>query len=332
MNLRRRLGFLVPTLSIITVTHQSAAMVPQFLQSARGAAADAEVIVVDNASSDRTVQIAAEVDPQARIIRLPGNDGFGRGCNLGAENAVGDWLLFVNPDVRLVEVSLPSRFQGRTFGLGAAETLMRTDGSPGTPTLRADTSLVEDWAREILGRFVPPALTSRIPIRQTPPAWVSGAAFLVRRAEFVEMTGFDRRFFLYCEDRDLGARYRRAGLPIRSVDGLRGLHAPHSSSSGMTASTKSAWALVSWLEYVGIWHGQDTADRLTRSVLLSLKAGLRAVNLSRRAHSFSILTRKGDELAMILSFLTSVDQRLPNGDTTYYPHARRALQNLVAGC
>ena len=57
-----------------------------------------EVLVVDNASQDGTPQIAADY-PAAHVIANRENQGFGRACNQGARAALGEVLVFLNPDV-----------------------------------------------------------------------------------------------------------------------------------------------------------------------------------------------------------------------------------------
>ena len=312
----------MPELSIVSVTYQSQAMITGFLESARLVAPDAKVIIVDNASSDGSAERAASTDSGAMIVRLDRNEGFGRACNIGVSHARSDWILIVNPDVRLVSVELPPLGRGGRFGLGAAGKLPHIDGSAAYPTLRAETRLMEDWIREVIGRFLSPSISRLLPTREHPPAWATGALLLVRRHEFVDVGGFDPRYFLYYEDRDLGARYRMAGLPVRRVQGMSGVHAPHSSSASVADYIRSAWALASWFEYIGVWHGQHVANRAARSAMLALTV---TVSLGRAADAWSRVARKRRQVHGITDFLRILDHSLPNGDPTYYPHARAAL-------
>jgi GT2 family glycosyltransferase len=312
----------VTRLSIVSVTYQSAAVVPRLLHTLRGLAHDAEIILVDNASMDRTTSVAADCDDQVQVVQLSRNEGYGRAANIGALRASGDWLLFVNPDVELLEVPWPPAADDARFGVGAPELLLQGDGRTGTPTVLAETTVAEDWAREVACRFLPPAVARRLPIRKRPAGWASGAVMLVRRAEFIQLSGFDRRYFLLYEDRDLCARYRRAGLPIRPVPGLRGLHRAHSSSGPVTVA-RSAWGILSWLEYIAIWHGDRAAARCAEAVLGSFRTALattpKALQRSRR------VARKLDEVDALLGFLTNAADHLPNDDRTFYPGGRRAL-------
>src|SRR3989338_11561119 len=62
---------------------------------------DFQVIVVDNASHDGSAQLVRQQFPQVRLIALDKNIGFAVACNLGAREAEGDYLLFLNPDVEI---------------------------------------------------------------------------------------------------------------------------------------------------------------------------------------------------------------------------------------
>ena len=62
-----------------------------------------EIILVDNASSDGSVEHVAHKFPQVRVIRNDTNLGFSQGCNIGAQAATGHYLAFLNPDTVVVE-------------------------------------------------------------------------------------------------------------------------------------------------------------------------------------------------------------------------------------
>ena len=81
--------------SVLVVTHNSAGTLRQTLEPIAGG--NVEVIVVDNASTDHSVEIAASYDG-VKVVRSPGNLGFGRGSNLAASHATCELLLLLNPD------------------------------------------------------------------------------------------------------------------------------------------------------------------------------------------------------------------------------------------
>jgi hypothetical protein len=167
----------------------------------------AELIVVDNASSDGSADKASALFPGLKIVRSTTNDGFGAGANLGATRARGDCLIFLNPDT-LVE---PGWVEGLL-------TLLARDPQAGLATskiLQLDTGRVSGCgnAIHITGLTLARGMgASPEAFREVEPVdAVSGASFAVRRDLFEELGGFDEDFFLYVEDTDLSMRARLAG-------------------------------------------------------------------------------------------------------------------------
>src|SRR5829696_1981328 len=108
--------------SAVVVTYNSAACVGVCLRSVRDAFADAELIVVDNGSCDSTVAAVRSAAPDARLIEMGENIGFGRACNVGAQAARASHLLFLNPDAAVAGVQreeLEHVLRTRPFGLVA---------------------------------------------------------------------------------------------------------------------------------------------------------------------------------------------------------------------
>ena len=65
-----------------------------------------EVIVVDNASPDRSADAIAAAFPEYRLIASPDNLGFAKGNNVAAEEAVGDYILLLNPDTVVLDQAI----------------------------------------------------------------------------------------------------------------------------------------------------------------------------------------------------------------------------------
>src|SRR5262245_8280308 len=84
-----------PATSVIVVMFNSAPTVQDCLGSVP---TTCELIIVDQHSGDDSVALAQRIRPDAKVIRAGRNRGFGAGCNLGAANAAGEVLIFLNPD------------------------------------------------------------------------------------------------------------------------------------------------------------------------------------------------------------------------------------------
>lgn len=201
-----------PSLSVVIVTHDSAAALPRTL-AAIGAELRAgdELVVADNASTDGTRELVAELAPAARLIARPVNDGFAAACNAGASTAGGELLLFLNPDVVVAAgfrdaIELPlldGRGWGAWQGLVTAEEGRAINSGGGVVHF---TGIA--WAG---GAGRP---RDRAPHGPGEVAFASGASLAIPRATWERLGGFSEPYFLYHEDTDLGLRLRLAGLAV----------------------------------------------------------------------------------------------------------------------
>ena len=202
-----------------------------------------ELIVVDNDSADGTADAVRELAPEARLIEPGANLGFGAGCNLGASEARGDLLLFLNPDARpqpgfrdAIETPLTAgrrwaawqglvtaddgrvvntrggvvHFTGIAWAGGAGEPVQVAGRAPGVGP-------GEHPQREAPGREPGPTPGAHSP----EPGFVSGACLAIPRERFVQVGGFAEDFHLYHEDVDLSLRLRLAGGKLGVEPGAR---------------------------------------------------------------------------------------------------------------
>jgi N-acetylglucosaminyl-diphospho-decaprenol L-rhamnosyltransferase len=316
-------------LSAIVVTHNSQHAIGDCLRSVSRQFYDAELVVIDNASTDETVTLSQAV-ANTTVVRNHANVGFGRACNQGAEIARGSHLMFLNPDVVLISADhrkLQSELAQVRFGLQGP---LFQQGSRIAPMLLADRSWPLDALTHALGPLRPRELPALPKVRLRPTKlWPAGAALLCSRTEFLEVGGFNPDFFLYYEDRDLARRYRAAELPVGSTDSIIAVHRAGTSSTGddPMRTVANGWAYLGWIEYVSIWHGETSARRAAASAdwlrssadwLLELLTVGEA--LSRRAK------RKRLELRRVADFVRS--QPFDGGfgiEREFCPRARKIL-------
>lgn len=184
---------------------------------------EVNVIVVDNASSDQSLGTVGDLSVTA--IPRSTNDGFATGCNVGWQAGSAPFVLFLNPDATIDERSLFRLVEvlERDPRAGiAAPRIERDDGSL-VYSLRRFPRLRSTYARAFfLHRLWPRARWTDEVVRDVRDytregefEWVSGAALLIRRPLLEELGGFDERFFLYCEDKDLCQRVWDAGFTVR---------------------------------------------------------------------------------------------------------------------
>jgi N-acetylglucosaminyl-diphospho-decaprenol L-rhamnosyltransferase len=206
-------------ITAIIVTHQSEAVIAACVSAllAQGVI----VIVVDNASRDATIERAREAG--AQILSLPRNIGFGAACNLGAERAQSQWLLFINPDAVVQEDAI-AHFKT------AIESY--PDAGIMSPRIMEPNGRLFSPPRSILATFLTgvPNQTFELSGDCCTPA-VSGACMMVRADLFGDLGGFDRDIFLFYEDDDLCRRAADRGSPIIYVHQCIVLHLRGQSSA-----------------------------------------------------------------------------------------------------
>jgi N-acetylglucosaminyl-diphospho-decaprenol L-rhamnosyltransferase len=191
------------------------------------------VVVVDNASSDGSLETVADLPVHA--VALPDNRGFAHGCNVGICAGRERFVLLLNPDATLDERSLRHLVQvledDERVGAVAPQ-IRHSDGSLEF-SLRRFPRLRSSYSRALfLHRMFPRAHWSdevvrneEAYVRRWSPEWVSGACILLRRALVEDLGGLDERFFLYSEDTDLCRRVHDAGFEIRYEPTARATHA-----------------------------------------------------------------------------------------------------------
>lgn len=313
-----------PMVSVVVVTYDSAGCIAECLRSVRRELPDAELVVVDNASRDGTVDLVAAAMDGVRLIELDENVGFGRACNAGADAAAQPHVLFLNPDTRVAALdrdAFPRLLTRRPFGL-VAPTL---DDEP--ERLRVDSHWLRELASHTFEMLRPREFRRRrVRSRGSAGTWVSGAMLLVARDEFLALGGFDPRFFLYYEDRDLSRRYRLAGLPIVTTHALQGTHEGGASSThDGTRAGSTAWGLLGWVQYVAIYSGSRTAYRCARAALLTLRA-VRAALRPLDAAGWGRARRKVRQLDEVLQVLAT---RARSEDARFCPDALSVLRRLT---
>lgn len=222
-----------PMASIIVVTWNARRYVDECLRSLATASANiaAEIIVIDNASSDGTPDLIEEVLPQATLIRNRENLGFARGNNLGIARSRGRYLFLVNSDVAVAPGSLekliaamevdpkigllgpqmigldvigPDAGDSRVGPVRRSTMRFPTLWNQFCRALGIDSILRSRWA----GGFLMPDFAHD----RTRDVEVLNGWFWVARREAVEQVGpLDEQFFMYGEDIDWCYRFHKAG-------------------------------------------------------------------------------------------------------------------------
>ncbi|WP_016697644.1 glycosyltransferase [Actinoalloteichus spitiensis] len=227
----------LPTVSVVVVNYRGVRDTITCLRSLRDdldyPADRLEIICVDNASGDGSVERLRDEMPDVTLVESPENLGFAGGCNLGARQATGQVLAFLNNDAR------PDAEWVR-----AAVAVFRAE-----PTVGAVASKVLDWSGELID-FVDGGLTwfgmgykrhagqrddgSHEVARDV--LFGTGSALFVRTELFAALGGFDERYFMFYEDVDLGWRLNLRGWRVRYEPTSVTYHRHHGSMGSVDSS------------------------------------------------------------------------------------------------
>ncbi|MCA1971276.1 MAG: glycosyltransferase family 2 protein [Caenispirillum sp.] len=216
-----------PVLSIIIVNWMVRDLLRQCLRSLETGTSlpeqAREVVVVDNASHDGSVEMLRREFPAVRLLANEDNVGFGAANNQALPYCSAEWILLLNPDT----VVLPGAIDAMLASARADESI----GVLGCRLLNGDGTL-QKWTgghfpnlanllshyffldRLLPAALRPPSLYLDRDVREDLTVdWVSGACMLLRRSALGERI-FDPAYFMYGEDMELCHRLRRQGYRV----------------------------------------------------------------------------------------------------------------------
>jgi N-acetylglucosaminyl-diphospho-decaprenol L-rhamnosyltransferase len=193
------------------------------------------VVLVDNGSSDDSIELARRELPGVKVVALGENLGFGRAINRTVMEVPGDPVILLNndavPEPRFVEALV----DGLGQGVDSVAGVLLQERSPeliDSAGVIADATLMGfDYLH---GEPAEAAHTAAAPLGPT------GGAALYRREALEAVGGFDERIFLYYEDLDLALRLAARGGRCTLAPEARALHA-YSASLGAASARKYSW-------------------------------------------------------------------------------------------
>ena len=220
---------------------------------------DVEIIVVDNASTDGTVEAVAQQFAEVRLIVNTVNAGFARANNQGAAIARGEYLFILNPDTLFLPNTLSElvAFMDGNPDIGLCGPHVLNDDRTTQRSVRGLPTWPMAFARHtplgMLGLYRKRLAAWRCRdfdyARQADAEQLIGAAMLVRRQVFERIGGFDERFFMYYEEVDLCKRIKEAGFRVVYYPGAEIIHLG-GKSSGQIPARKRLMMLNSLLRYL----------------------------------------------------------------------------------
>lgn len=236
---------LLLTSSVIIVNYNGRQHLEKCLPALLQAEQPGQYIVVDNGSTDGSVEYVRQKLPHAQVLRDSVNVGFAHAANQGASKADGRYLVFLNPDTVVergwLEALLAGLVANPEVGLTTSRILLLDD--PGrVNTCGNDIHL--SGLTLCRGMGLPRGAVSSA----AQVSAVSGAAFAIPRNLFVALGGFDGSFFMYMEDTDLSWRARLAGYPCLCIPASNVLHDYHLRFGGDKVFYQERNRYLMWLK------------------------------------------------------------------------------------
>jgi N-acetylglucosaminyl-diphospho-decaprenol L-rhamnosyltransferase len=245
-----------------------------------GALPTVEIIVVDSASQDDTVEMLPEQFPQVKLLAQAENLGFTRCNNIGLQEAQGRYLMLLNPDTEVIGSALPKMIEyldnNSTVGIVGPHTL-NSDGTTQSTRRRFPTVPLAFFESTWMQPFAPKALLDHYYVNDASDEstldvdWVQGSALIARREIYEQIGGLDEGYVMFSEEMDWCRRAKDAGWRVVYLGAAKIIHHGGKSTDQAVAS-RHIYFQQSKLRYFRKYHGWLVTDIL-RLYLLALYLG-----------------------------------------------------------
>ncbi len=227
-----------PQVTVVIVTYQSEGEIARCLDALRDSGLPLSVVLVDNASTDRTLEEAGDHTQGMRvqIVRNRTNVGFAKAVNAGIALATTGFVLVLNPDCYVQRHTIAKVMEAMSVAdhVGMAGCLLLNDDN--TEQAGCRRYVPTPWRAMIrvlrlhrLARWHPRLdgfLMNREPLPDRPITVeaISGAFMLLRREALDEIGLLDEGYFMHCEDLDWCMRFKQGGWKVLFVPGAKAVH------------------------------------------------------------------------------------------------------------
>lgn len=258
-----KLSIIIPTWNTAKITQKSIKTIINNLDNF-----NYEIIVIDNGSSDNTVELLSKI-PKVKLIKNQKNLGFAKANNQAVKIAKGNYFLFLNSDMELIDSSLIKMYQylidhPKVGAIGPQ--LLNIDHTPQASVFPPQTALnafKEFWLgiKNSYSKYLPDT-------KNISQVWaISGGAFLIEKKFFQKIGSWNEKYFFYFEDLDLCRAVHQAGKSIVFYPFCQIVH-HHGASGKSLADASNQWRRLipssiifhghfmhSYINFI-IWSGQ----------------------------------------------------------------------------
>lgn len=213
-----------------------------------------KIVIVDNDSSDGSID-CLESDSKLTIIKNKENFGFGKACNIGASSCDTEFILFLNPDTKIMKdsINIPFSCIKKDSSIGVCGISLLDETGAVARSCARFPSPVQFLVHALGADKIFPSkahfmlewdhLNNRV-VDQ-----VIGAFFLTRKDLFNEIGGFDERFFVYYEEVDYSYRLMKLGFRSVYLSEAKAFHAGGGTSRNVKAK-RLFYSLRSRFQYI----------------------------------------------------------------------------------
>jgi len=218
--------------SVVIVNLNGAAFIKECLSALISQKHIFEIIIVDNGSIDDSLSVIKDVYPNARIIQNKENFGFAGPANQGASLASGEFILFLNNDLRMTRNCLETLVKAISeseYIAAVSPLMLKVDGSiDGAGSFFTKSGFLYHVTKNDLdlNRFGPERFA------------LKGACLLIRNDVFSSLGGFDSSYFAYFEESDLCWRLINRGYLLHHINDAVAIHDGGRTSLKVLTSTK----------------------------------------------------------------------------------------------
>jgi N-acetylglucosaminyl-diphospho-decaprenol L-rhamnosyltransferase len=238
-------------LTSLIVSYNSSTTITDLLKDLRLVCSKQPVIVVDNASTDQTVDIVSCQFPEVQLVRNQQNLGYARAVNLGVELSSTPYIFILNPDIRILShhvITVMVNFLEGFPTAGSAAPIQYITTNKG---YRLNFICSYLGLKSFIGYLhfqLNHAWPSQDPIKVP---LLNAGCIMVRRSAYIKTGGINPKYFLYGEDPDLGLKLRHSGYESWLLPGVSVIH--YRESSLRTLNTKQRWH-IRWQAAGNISH------------------------------------------------------------------------------
>lgn len=206
-------------IAIVILNWNGEKLLPQFLPSVINNSKNVELYVVDNASTDGSVELLTTQYPEVKIIQNKGNYGFAKGYNEGLKEIDAEYFCLLNSDVEVTEnwiEPIVSLLDNRPDIAAVQPKLLDYKNKSYFEYAGAGGGLIDQYGYPYCrGRVFSTLEEDKGQYNDTTQIfWATGACFFIRSKDFFEQKGFDEDFFAHMEEIDLCWRLNNAGRKI----------------------------------------------------------------------------------------------------------------------